>query len=134
MRARYCAYAVASVDFLHATSGPHVQKDFEAAKTKTWSQSANWTGLEVVKETLGGPDDETGVVEFIAHYTVKEKPFDHHEIARFERHHGAWVFMDGRIFGTDPIRREAPKVGRNDPCTCGSGKKYKKCCAGKAAE
>nr|WP_245203734.1 SEC-C metal-binding domain-containing protein [Ammoniphilus resinae] len=21
-----------------------------------------------------------------------------------------------------------PKVGRNDPCTCGSGKKYKKCC------
>ena len=26
-----------------------------------------------------------------------------------------------------PIRREAPKVGRNDPCPCGSGKKYKKC-------
>ncbi|MES3021205.1 MAG: UPF0149 family protein [Pseudomonadota bacterium] len=25
--------------------------------------------------------------------------------------------------------REAPKVGRNDPCPCGSGKKYKKCCA-----
>lgn len=29
------------------------------------------------------------------------------------------------------IKRAAPKVGRNDPCTCGSGKKYKKCC-GKA--
>lgn len=27
-----------------------------------------------------------------------------------------------------PGRRAAPKVGRNDPCTCGSGKKYKKCC------
>ncbi len=27
----------------------------------------------------------------------------------------------------EPIRREAPKVGRNDPCPCGSGKKYKKC-------
>ncbi len=27
-----------------------------------------------------------------------------------------------------PIRREAPKVGRNDPCPCGSGKKYKQCC------
>ncbi|MDG2214646.1 MAG: SEC-C metal-binding domain-containing protein, partial [Verrucomicrobiota bacterium] len=24
--------------------------------------------------------------------------------------------------------RSGPKVGRNDPCTCGSGKKYKKCC------
>ncbi|WP_096298400.1 preprotein translocase subunit SecA [Halomonas sp. hl-4] len=30
---------------------------------------------------------------------------------------------DGR-----PVRREGPKVGRNDPCTCGSGKKYKQCC------
>jgi hypothetical protein len=27
-----------------------------------------------------------------------------------------------------PIRRDTPKVGRNDPCPCGSGKKYKKCC------
>ena len=27
-----------------------------------------------------------------------------------------------------PIRNEAPKIGRNDPCICGSGKKYKKCC------
>jgi preprotein translocase subunit SecA len=25
-------------------------------------------------------------------------------------------------------KRETPKVGRNDPCPCGSGKKYKKCC------
>jgi hypothetical protein len=32
----------------------------------------------------------------------------------------------------DTIRREAPKVGRNDPCPCGSGKKYKKCCLSKA--
>ena len=28
----------------------------------------------------------------------------------------------------EPIKRETPKVGRNDPCPCGSGKKYKKCC------
>ncbi|PZW47236.1 UPF0149 family protein [Pseudomonas sp. URMO17WK12:I2] len=27
-----------------------------------------------------------------------------------------------------PVRREEAKVGRNDPCTCGSGKKYKQCC------
>ena len=27
-----------------------------------------------------------------------------------------------------PIRRNAPKMGRNQPCFCGSGKKYKKCC------
>ena len=31
-------------------------------------------------------------------------------------------------FREPPARREEPKVGRNDPCPCGSGKKYKKCC------
>ncbi len=30
-----------------------------------------------------------------------------------------------------PVKRAEPKVGRNDPCPCGSGKKYKQCC-GKA--
>ena len=28
----------------------------------------------------------------------------------------------------ETYRRETPKIGRNDPCPCGSGKKYKKCC------
>ena len=31
-----------------------------------------------------------------------------------------------------PVTRDAPKVGRNDPCICGNGRKYKKCC-GKSA-
>lgn len=37
---------------------------------------------------------------------------------------------DQEVPGTDgrPVRREGPKVGRNDPCFCGSGKKYKQCC------
>ena len=32
-----------------------------------------------------------------------------------------------------PEYHAGPKIGRNDPCPCGSGKKYKKCCLGKAA-
>jgi hypothetical protein len=41
--------------------------------------------------------------------------------------------VDAGDFGEDdgpglPFRRESPKVGRNDPCPCGSGLKYKKCC------
>lgn len=32
----------------------------------------------------------------------------------------------------EPYRRESPKIGRNDPCPCGSGKKYKKCCGKEA--
>ncbi|NIM19787.1 MAG: preprotein translocase subunit SecA [Candidatus Latescibacteria bacterium] len=33
---------------------------------------------------------------------------------------------------TRPVLRQAAKVGRNDPCPCGSGKKYKKCCGVKS--
>jgi uncharacterized protein YecA (UPF0149 family) len=33
-----------------------------------------------------------------------------------------------RITPPIPIVEHSPKVGRNDPCPCGSGKKYKKCC------
>lgn len=32
-----------------------------------------------------------------------------------------------------PVRRTTPKIGRNDPCPCGSGKKYKQCC-GRASD
>jgi preprotein translocase subunit SecA len=34
---------------------------------------------------------------------------------------------DGDGAKAEPVRRDRPKVGRNDPCPCGSGKKYKKC-------
>jgi tetratricopeptide (TPR) repeat protein len=37
--------------------------------------------------------------------------------------------LPSRLRAPKPLRREAPKVGRNDPCPCGSGKKSKKCCA-----
>lgn len=46
----------------------------------------------------------------------------------------AAVLEGGRLFPSkvEPFRRQAPKVGRNDPCPCGSGKKFKRCC-GRAA-
>jgi preprotein translocase subunit SecA len=41
--------------------------------------------------------------------------------------------MSGGVpFGSlaQPFKRERPKIGRNKPCLCGSGKKFKKCCEG----
>ncbi len=35
---------------------------------------------------------------------------------------------------SEPLRRNQPKIGRNDPCPCGSGKKYKKCCLSKRVD
>ena len=41
------------------------------------------------------------------------------------------VLQGGETVKIETVRRDAPKVGRNDPCPCGSGKKFKKCCGGK---
>ena len=40
----------------------------------------------------------------------------------------AWDYMDAIGHASQPYVRTEPKIGRNDPCPCGSGKKYKKCC------
>jgi hypothetical protein len=37
-------------------------------------------------------------------------------------------YYDSLEFGDKPIERDEPKIGRNDPCACGSGQKFKKCC------
>ena len=41
---------------------------------------------------------------------------------------GAEAAMNAALTSATTMVRETPKVGRNDPCPCGSGKKYKKCC------
>jgi SEC-C motif-containing protein len=47
-------------------------------------------------------------------------------MGRFRKKDGSWYFTDGKMVGQMPLHVE--KIGRNDPCTCGSGKKFKKCC------
>jgi uncharacterized protein len=43
--------------------------------------------------------------------------------------HAYWLELRGNHASvTQPVRQTTPRVGRNDPCPCGSGKKYKKCC------
>lgn len=52
-----------------------------------------------------------------------DEPGDSTDEAGAEQSEAATPGADGQ-----PVRREGPKVGRNDPCICGSGKKYKQCC------
>jgi preprotein translocase subunit SecA len=52
------------------------------------------------------------------------------EVQRIEAKQRQDYIMSRDTPATATIKREAAKVGRNDPCPCGSGKKYKKCCGG----
>jgi SEC-C motif domain protein len=126
MRSRYCAFVFENVDYLEATSGGSAKDGFSAKDALSWSRNATFTNLTVHATEQGGEDDSTGVVEFSATYTENGKVQVLHERSIFERTDGAWRYM-GRI-KNKPVARETPKVGRNDPCPCGSGQKFKKCC------
>ncbi|MGD8999730.1 MAG: YchJ family metal-binding protein [Granulosicoccaceae bacterium] len=123
MRARYSAFVTRNETFLldswHSSTRPdHV---FEANEVPP-----DWRGLSVLNTQRGGEHDDDGQVEFIARFEIDGKPGQLHETSEFRREQGQWRYLDGRTNKGQPLRRE--KTGRNDPCPCGSGKKYKKCC------
>ena len=128
MRARYSAYVTEHVAFLKESAVEAVQREFDEAASTAWCRAAKWHGLEIIRTEEGGPNDARGVVEFRATYTANGEFCNHHEVSTFVKEPDGWKFEDGELVGEKPIVREEPKVGRNDPCPCGSGKKFKKCC------
>lgn len=126
MRARYSAHVGVEMDFLFATTHPDHRQGYDHKGTREWAENAEWQGLEIISTDRGGQDDAVGEVEFIARFREKGIQREHHECAQFKRKNGAWFFTDGAMVRPKPII--VNKIGRNDPCTCGSGLKYKKCC------
>jgi len=59
---------------------------------------------------------------------VREQEFQHKDDTANLQYSGSGEAAEAK---QTPKRRTTPKVGRNDPCPCGSGKKYKKCCGNK---
>ena len=126
MRARYAAYVGAQMDFIFETTHPDQRQNYDHEGTKEWAESSEWLGLEIVGTSKGGQEDNSGQVEFIARFREKEVLREHHENAQFQKDNGRWYFTEGAMVKIKPIT--VTKIGRNDPCTCGSGLKYKKCC------
>ncbi len=120
MRARYSAFSKGDINFLMETLHPSKRSDVEESDLREWAENSTWTGLEIVKAT-------NSTVEFKAHYEMKNEQYIHHELSEFRKEENILYFYDGKL-QQGPVVRTSPKVGRNDPCSCGSGKKFKKCC------
>jgi SEC-C motif domain protein len=131
MRSRYTAYANKAIDYIVDTCLRDEDHGIDIEATKRWSEKSTWLGLKILKTEKGGPSDEDGMVEFKATYVLDGLRENHHEKAAFVKREGAWLFAEGEVI-PETVVREGPKVGRNDPCPCGSGKKYKKCCGAAA--
>ncbi len=128
MRSRYTAFALQDMDYVEKTTDPDKLSDFDKEASVKWASQSEWTGLEVKAVEKGGEKDHHGIVEFIAHFKINGIDHQHHEVSEFHQHDGRWYFFDGKLVQAPFVKAE-PKIGRNDPCPCGSGKKFKKCCA-----
>ena len=128
MRSRYTAYTRADIAYLldtwHSSTRPQ-EIDVDSIP--------HWCGLEIISSKQGQADDSEGLVEFRATALAKERLIVLRERSRFLREDGLWRYVDGEFIEEEkPSVPASPpktkKVGRNDPCPCGSGKKFKKCC------
>jgi SEC-C motif-containing protein len=128
MRSRYTAYAREEVDYLVNSQAPETRKPSLEREVLRFAQAADFEGLSIEHTEGGQPGDASGVVEFTARYLVEGKRHVMRERSnfRFDAEAGRWLYVSGS--STPATRAGEPKVGRNDPCPCGSGKKYKKCC------
>lgn len=131
MRSRYTAYTKKNIDYIDTTHYPGGPDDFDRKQAQVWAENARWDGLEIIYTEAGGANDQTGIVEFKVKFAMNEQATEMHEISTFKKKAGVWYYLDGK-HPVQQYRRETPKVGRNDPCTCGSGKKFKKCCGANA--
>jgi SEC-C motif-containing protein len=125
MCSRYTAYTLQNIDYILATTHKSKTAEMNVEEIKEWSRSTEWNKLEIV--SLPKPNQ----VEFIAYYRDGTELKRHHELATFKKDGEKWFFLDAEFpKPTTYVNRET-KVGRNDPCPCGSKKKYKKCCGKK---
>ena len=67
-------------------------------------------------------------------FLVRVQPQQEVKREKVAKETGAAGANDGSVVKKTPVRNAAKKVGPNDPCPCGSGKKYKKCCMQKDKE
>jgi len=120
MRSRYSAYILGLVEYLRATTLPAQQQLLDLQAMKEWSSTSTWLGLEVEESQLLGGKPEHALVSFTARWHDVAGEHAQHERSAFVQNGGRWYFIDP----TAPL-----KAGRNDPCPCGSGQKFKKCCS-----
>jgi SEC-C motif-containing protein len=132
MRSRYSAYVEHEIDYIINTCVRRGKDDIDYKSTRDWSEQSNWLGFKIISVEKGGSTDTEGTVEFEASYMRDGLKDVHHEKAKFKKEEqgSQWLYDEGHITPRTVVRT-GPKTGRNDPCPCGSGKKYKHCCINK---
>ena len=101
-----------------STEDSSVQADAKI-KAQTNAEAISKPNLKPISKS------NTAIVEFTAYYFENKSMYQLHETSNFSVEDGKWRYHDG------VLHNDCGKIkyGRNLPCVCGSGKKFKQCCA-----
>ncbi|MEN2752521.1 YchJ family protein [Psychrobacter sp. FBL11] len=127
MRTRYSAFVLIKPEYIVKTTLPAQQNLLDIKAIEIWATETDWAGLEIVEHTpkLG---KRHAKVEFKAFYIEPDgEPAAHHELSTFvkvvnktaKEKDERWYFLDPTV---------AMTVTQKQPCICGSGEKFKRCC------
>lgn len=92
MRSRFSAFAVQDAAYLLASWHPSTRPP-----RIEFDPSLRWERLEILATKYGSPVHSEGTVEFRAHHTARGFAGSLHEVSRFVKHDGAWVYVAGEI-------------------------------------
>lgn len=120
MRSRYTAFTQGNADYIEHTMRENALKNFDPKKLTAWALSVQWDRLEVIAASPVNETTQIGFVQFVAHYYENNAAQTIAELSEFKKIDSRWYYTN------------TAKWDRNDPCFCGSGKKYKKCCGARA--
>lgn len=126
VRSRYTAFVRCELDHVADTHAPEVREDFNRAEAERVAQQYEWRGLEIRRATETG---DTAVVEFVVRFCLEQQETAALSVSCFRRDDGQWFYV--RTESSQIVPQRVTKIGRNDLCLCGSGKKAKKCCGAK---
>jgi SEC-C motif-containing protein len=124
MRSRYTAYSQAQIEYIVSTMKGEPLVAFNKLEAKRWAEESTWIGLKIVQSKIESPT--LGFVEFIATFMEKGQVKTIHELSEFHQEEGRWFYVGGQHSKGTRIS-PAIKIGRNAPCPCGSGRKFKNC-------
>jgi len=133
MRSRYTAHACKNMPHIIRTMRGKALKLFDKEKTEEeWFELCNWIKLEIIDASAVDKNSKHGIVEFKAYCVFNGEEQILHERSKFSKIDNQWYYISGQH--KNAVIHAADKVGRNEECPCGSGKKYKKCCSANVAD
>ena len=126
MRSRYSAFVLVKTDYIVKTTVPSQQMLLDTQSIESWAKETDWAGLQMVEHTpkLGKRHAQ---VEFKACFNDQNGLQAHHELSNFvkitdksaDKQNERWYFLDPTV---------AMSISQKQPCICGSGEKFKRCC------